>query len=119
VLLISGARDSVTPPSFADRVAKQLPNSRHIIFPEASHGNWGFCGIKIMSDFFDRGSATNLDISCVAQQKPTKFNVAQPLVPVVGSPTRFTLACFDCAAVGERQGLRGEIHRYHRVWIRE
>src|SRR4029077_7523099 len=43
VLLISGARDSVTPPAFAERVAKQLPNSLHIVFPESSHGNFGLC----------------------------------------------------------------------------
>jgi pimeloyl-ACP methyl ester carboxylesterase len=73
VLLISGARDAVTPPDFGDRVAKQLPNSRHIIFPESSHGNTGFCGIKIMSDFIEKGSADTLDISCVSQQKPPKF----------------------------------------------
>jgi pimeloyl-ACP methyl ester carboxylesterase len=73
VLLISGARDPVTPPQFGDRVAKQLPNSRHIIFPESSHGNWGFCGIKLMSDFIEKGSTDALDISCVNQQKPPKF----------------------------------------------
>jgi pimeloyl-ACP methyl ester carboxylesterase len=73
VLLISGARDAVTPPQFGDRVAKQLPNSRHIIFPESSHGNWGFCGIKIMSDFIEKASADALDTSCVTQQKPPKF----------------------------------------------
>src|SRR5258707_5608077 len=56
VLLLSGARDSVTPPAFGERVAKQLPNSRHIVFPEASHGNWGPCGIKIIADFIDHGS---------------------------------------------------------------
>jgi pimeloyl-ACP methyl ester carboxylesterase len=77
VLLLSGARDSVTPPSFGDRVAKQLPNSLHIVFPEASHGNWGFCGIKIVADFIDRGSVEGLDVSCVSQQKPPKFNVAR------------------------------------------
>jgi pimeloyl-ACP methyl ester carboxylesterase len=75
VLLISGARDSVTPPQFGDRVSKQLPNSRHIIFPESSHGNWGFCGIKLMSDFIEKASADTLDISCVTQQKPPKFKI--------------------------------------------
>jgi pimeloyl-ACP methyl ester carboxylesterase len=75
VLLLSGARDSVTPPQFADRVAKQLPASRHIIFPESSHGNWGFCGLKLMADFIDKGSAEGLDVSCVNQQKPPKFKI--------------------------------------------
>ena len=36
-------------------------------------GNWGFCGIKLMSDFLEKGSTDALDISCVAQQKPPKF----------------------------------------------
>ncbi|HEV8042874.1 MAG TPA: alpha/beta fold hydrolase [Bryobacteraceae bacterium] len=75
VLLISGARDAVTPPTFGDRVAAQLPNSRHIIFPESSHGNWGFCGTKLMSDFLEKGSTDALDTSCVSQQKPPKFKV--------------------------------------------
>ena len=75
VLLLSGARDAVTPPSFAERVAKQLPNSRHLIFPESSHGNFGFCGIKLIADFIDRGAVEGLDLSCVSQQKPPKFAV--------------------------------------------
>jgi pimeloyl-ACP methyl ester carboxylesterase len=76
-LLISGARDSVTPPSFAERVAKQLPNSLHIVFPESSHGNWGPCGARIMADFIEHGSVKGLDVSCVAQQTPTKFLIAR------------------------------------------
>jgi pimeloyl-ACP methyl ester carboxylesterase len=78
VLLISGERDSVTPPSFAARVAKQLPNSLHIVFPEASHGNWGTCGNRIWADFIDRGTVQGLDVSCVSAQKPTKFVIGQP-----------------------------------------
>jgi pimeloyl-ACP methyl ester carboxylesterase len=74
-LLLSGARDAVTPPSFGERVAKLLPNSLHVIFPESSHGNFGFCGIKLIADFIDRGSVQGLDVSCVAQQKPPKFTV--------------------------------------------
>jgi pimeloyl-ACP methyl ester carboxylesterase len=76
VLLVSGARAAVTPPPFGDRVAKELPNSRHIIFPESSHGNTGFCGIELMADFIEKGSAESLDISCVSQQKPPKFKIA-------------------------------------------
>jgi pimeloyl-ACP methyl ester carboxylesterase len=64
-LLISGARDPVTPPSFGDRVARQLRNSRHVIFPMAGHLNWGQCGTRIIADFVDRGSLDGLDLSCV------------------------------------------------------
>ena len=73
VLLISGARDSVTPPAFAERVARQLSNSLHVVFPESSHGNWGPCGQVIMADFIERGAVQGLDVGCVAQQKPVKF----------------------------------------------
>jgi hypothetical protein len=68
----------VTPPSFGDRVARQLPASRHIVFPESSHGNFGFCGIKLIVDFIDRGSAEGLDVACVSQQKPPRFAIEQP-----------------------------------------
>ena len=73
ILLLSGARDSVTPPSFAERAAKYMTNHLHIVFPESSHGNWGPCGARIQAEFFDRGAVKGLDISCVAEQRPTKF----------------------------------------------
>jgi pimeloyl-ACP methyl ester carboxylesterase len=75
VLLFSGARDSVTPPAFAERAARYLTNSLHVVFPESSHGNWGACGTRIQAEFFDRGSVRGLDVSCAAAQPPTKFIV--------------------------------------------
>ena len=75
VLLMSGARDSVTPPSYAEHVAKQLPNSLHVVFPESSHGNWGLCGYQLWADLIERGSVKGLDVSCVARQKPVKFAI--------------------------------------------
>jgi pimeloyl-ACP methyl ester carboxylesterase len=74
-LLLSGARDAVTPPSFGERVARQLPNSLHLVFPESSHGNFGSCALKVIADFIDRGSVEGLDTSCIAQQKPPQFTV--------------------------------------------
>lgn len=73
VLLLSGARDSVTPPAFAERASKYMTNHVHVIFPESSHGNFGACGQKIQADFFDRGSTQGLDVSCASRQTPTKF----------------------------------------------
>jgi pimeloyl-ACP methyl ester carboxylesterase len=73
VLLISGQRDSVTPPEFAERAAKELPNHLHVVFPEASHGNWGPCGPRIMGAFFESGTVKGLDVSCVSQGRPTTF----------------------------------------------
>jgi pimeloyl-ACP methyl ester carboxylesterase len=68
VLLMSGNRDPVTPPEFGDRVASQLPNSRHVIFPEASHGGVGECGRSLMTDFIERGTVKGLDTSCVSRR---------------------------------------------------
>ena len=67
VLLLSGNLDPVTPPSFADRVGKQLPNSLHVVFPNASHGSAGACGRDLMAAFLDRGTAQGLDTSCAAR----------------------------------------------------
>ncbi|MBZ5723737.1 MAG: alpha/beta hydrolase [Acidobacteriia bacterium] len=73
VLLISGNRDPVTPPEFGERVAKQLPNSLHVVFPEASHGNWGACGRQIEAQFIERGAVQGLDVSCAAARTPPRF----------------------------------------------
>jgi pimeloyl-ACP methyl ester carboxylesterase len=77
VVLLSGGRDSVTPPAFAERAAKYMTNSLQVVFPESSHGNWGLCGNRILADFYERGSVKGLDVSCAAQQAPTKFILTQ------------------------------------------
>ncbi|HTS64698.1 MAG TPA: alpha/beta hydrolase [Candidatus Acidoferrales bacterium] len=75
VLLMSGYRDPVTPPAFAERVAAQLPNSLHVVFPDASHGSRGECGRDLMTSFLERGSVRGLDTSCVARR-----GVSLPLI---------------------------------------
>jgi pimeloyl-ACP methyl ester carboxylesterase len=64
-LLMSGYRDPVTPPSFGERVARNLPNSRHIVFPQGSHGGAGPCARELMAAFIERGSVQGLDTSCI------------------------------------------------------
>jgi pimeloyl-ACP methyl ester carboxylesterase len=44
-LLLSGHFDPVTPPSFADRIAKSLPNARHLISQANAHGSVDACAI--------------------------------------------------------------------------
>ncbi|HLJ48496.1 MAG TPA: alpha/beta hydrolase [Bryobacteraceae bacterium] len=75
VLFISGARDSVTPPSFAEHAATKLSHHLHVVFPEASHGNWGACGPRITAAFIEKGATDGLDVSCVGAQKPTQFTL--------------------------------------------
>ena len=69
VLIFSGNLDPVTPPKYGENVAKYLPNSRHVIIPEAGHGVDGLtnsdCIDRIAIEFLDKGDAKNIDVSCV------------------------------------------------------
>ena len=77
VLIFSGNMDPVTPPEYGEEVAKYLPNSRHVIIPEAGHGVDGMtdpgCIDRIAIEFLDRGDAKNLDVSCIRGMKPPPF----------------------------------------------
>ena len=69
VLIFSGNMDPVTPPQRGEEVARYLPNSRHVIIPQAGHGVDGLtdpgCVDRIMMDFLDKGEVKHLDVSCV------------------------------------------------------
>ena len=77
VLIFSGYLDPVTPPQRGEEVAKYLPNSRHVIIPEGAHNVDGLsdpgCLDRIIIDFMDKGSAKNLDTSCVERMSPPPF----------------------------------------------
>ena len=77
VLIFSGNMDPVTPPGYGEEVARHLPNSRHVIIPEAGHGVDGLtdpgCIDRIALEFLDKGDAKNLDVSCVERMKPPPF----------------------------------------------
>jgi pimeloyl-ACP methyl ester carboxylesterase len=77
VLIFSGNMDPVTPPNYGEEVAKYLPNSRHVIVPEAGHGMDGLsdqeCVDRLIIEFMDNGSAKDLDTSCVERMAPPPF----------------------------------------------
>ena len=77
VLIFSGNMDPVTPPKYGEEVARHLPNSRHVVIPEAGHGVDGLtdpdCFDRIAIEFLDKGDAKNLDVSCVERMKPPPF----------------------------------------------
>jgi pimeloyl-ACP methyl ester carboxylesterase len=77
VLIFSGNLDPVTPPKYGEEVARHLPNSRHVIIPEAGHGVDGLkdpgCVDRTAVEFLDKGDAKNLDISCVERMSPPPF----------------------------------------------
>jgi hypothetical protein len=68
VLLVSGALDPITPPSWAQAALSTLPNARHLVFPDAGHGvfHWSpGCFTSVMLDFLDRPD--RFDDGCVTK----------------------------------------------------
>ncbi|MFV9506912.1 MAG: alpha/beta hydrolase [Oscillochloridaceae bacterium umkhey_bin13] len=65
-LLLSGERDPVTPPAYADAVAGGLPNSLHLVARGQGH-NVFFRGCipGLLADFLNAGSVAGLEPACV------------------------------------------------------
>jgi pimeloyl-ACP methyl ester carboxylesterase len=65
-LLVSGAFDPVTPPSFAESALRTLGNGQHVVFPMGGHGESGApgCAADLARAFFDAPYGV-VDASCV------------------------------------------------------
>jgi pimeloyl-ACP methyl ester carboxylesterase len=81
VLLLSGERDPVTPPELAERVARHLPNSLHVVFAGGGHGGRGDCYNGILSAFLERASAKGIDAACAGKSKPIEFALSETQGP--------------------------------------
>ena len=76
VLMLSGEADPITPPWHADKVAEDLINEIHLIFPDMGHGNLSSrCTINLFKDFIDSASTVGLDTSCIKGIRPPPFFV--------------------------------------------
>lgn len=73
ILLVSGERDPVTPPAFADRAARFLTHGTKIVVPWGSHGGDDPCTAKIQRDFVIKGSGEGLDTSCLSKIQRAPF----------------------------------------------
>lgn len=83
VLLMSGELDPVTPPEYAARVAKTLPNSRAVVLRGQGHNVMGIgCMPKLIGQFIESANAKALDTKCLASVAPvppfTSFNGWEP-----------------------------------------
>ncbi|HYC60505.1 MAG TPA: alpha/beta hydrolase [Thermoanaerobaculia bacterium] len=78
-LLISGTLDPATPPSYAEELRAQLPNSLHVEVRNGSHSFSGMTGCidRIMVDFVSKGTVTGLDRACAAAIKRPPFVVSR------------------------------------------
>lgn len=80
-LLLSGALDPVTPPSWGDQVAAHLSRSRHIVMPNTGHGVIATgCGQRLVEAFIEQGAVEGLDDGCVGRQTRPPF-VLSPAGP--------------------------------------
>jgi pimeloyl-ACP methyl ester carboxylesterase len=64
VLLLSGYFDPVTPPAFAERVARSLPASRHVVDPSGGHGVSDRCAMPAALHVLTRGTIDGLPAVC-------------------------------------------------------
>lgn len=72
-LLVAGALDPVTPPRFAEAVARGLPNASVLTVPGMAHAGSDRCVEGIVAEFIRRGSMQGVDTSCVANIRPPPF----------------------------------------------
>ena len=63
-LLVSGELDPVTPPAFADAVARRLPNSRHLVVPGGAHGSLGSCARSAVAHVLATDTISGLPAVC-------------------------------------------------------
>ena len=73
-LLLSGALDPVTPPSWGEEVLGGLSNARHLIAPGAGHGviTRG-CADDLVAEFIESGDHADLDASCLERIRRPPF----------------------------------------------
>ena len=74
-LVLSGEFDPVTPPRWGDKLAEGLTSMRHVVVPGAAHGTTGVgCVPNLIAEFFEAGSADDLDSRCVeGMERPPFF----------------------------------------------
>jgi len=89
VLILSGADDPVTPPTWGDHVAPHLTNSRHIVVPGAGHITLSRgCVPTIVEAFLKTASVDGLDPACtgILARPPFFVTPTGPGAPPAAKP---------------------------------
>jgi pimeloyl-ACP methyl ester carboxylesterase len=73
VLMLSGQLDAATPAHWGGAAARSLPNSRQILIRNAAHWYFDDCLRDLAADFVAKGSARDLDTSCVETLRRPPF----------------------------------------------
>jgi len=77
VLLISGGRDSATPPKYGDEVLDKFPNGKHIVVEQAGHSFDRMLGCveNVINDFVITGNNSQLNTNCINIIKYPEFKL--------------------------------------------
>jgi pimeloyl-ACP methyl ester carboxylesterase len=68
VLILSGGIDPATPPRHGEEVAATLPNAKHVVAPNLSHGVSSHgCAPRLIERFVRNGNAASIDAACLAR----------------------------------------------------
>ncbi len=82
-LLVVGEWDPATPPSLAEEAARTLPNGRVLVVPHGAHGHEGLeeasCLEALVGEFLEKGSAKELDVSCLSKILRPPFTLISPI----------------------------------------
>lgn len=83
VLLLAGQYDPVTPPRYAEEVAKGLPNARVLVLRGQAHSVMAAgCAPRLIQHFVEKLDPKTLDASCLDRLQPTPifidFNGSTP-----------------------------------------
>lgn len=78
VLFVSGERDPVSPPDWAETIARRSPHARHLVLPGGGHVLDGMAGVDTCLDplvirFLESPDPAGLDAACVAAMHPPAF----------------------------------------------
>lgn len=76
-LIVSGWMDPFTPPELGDRVARTLPNARHVVVRHLSHEPNGLKGVECLDEIFlaflKQPEPASLDTTCTENISPPPF----------------------------------------------
>ncbi len=74
VLLLSGDKDPITPPEYAEQAMQKMSNSKHIVVEGQGHIQMAVgCMPTILAKFVEAASFTEIETDCLHKVKPEPF----------------------------------------------
>lgn len=68
----------MTPPEWGEMAHRTLPNSKHLVAPNAGHTIASHtCANTLIADFIEQGSIENIEGSCLEEQRLKPFVLNQ------------------------------------------